>query len=359
MKLPISKKYIYMAAFVVSIVSILQAYTNAQHHPEQQFFLLHALTFWATNYLLWAFLADILFKAFTTINLFYSRRARWFTLHLVSLTFFSFFHFLITSIIYSALIALVTGYNFFISTWKTLSFVTTSIVSHSVDYVLIMVFFWILELYRKYHAEQSALRDVEEELKSAQLSALRYQLNPHFLYNTLNTIASFMGKNGKGQEVIATLGNLLRAMLREDDDQLIPLKQELDYVRDYLKIEKFRFDDRLEIIFSFDEDLMRYKVPPLILQPLVENAIKHGFQDARKIGHIIIKGSKEASQLYLSVQDNGPGQVNAKSTLSGIGIRNVKNRLEKLFPGQSGVEIATSDESGFRIELRLPLITDE
>lgn len=356
MKLPISKKYIFLAAFAVSIVSILQAYTNAQHNPQQAFSWMHTSFFWLSNYFLWALMIEIIYRSYLIVNNKFAPGIWWFGLHAILLLFFSLFHFVLTSIVISVLVSLATGTGFISYTWKTLTFFPSSIISHLVDYSMIIVILWITELYRNYHEEQNALRDAEKQLKSAQLNALRYQLNPHFLYNTLNTIASFMGNNGKGQEVISTLGNLLRAMLRDDDEQLIPLSQEIDYVKDYLKIEKYRFEDNLEVDYNFDELAMKASVPSLILQPLVENAIKHGFKDVRKVGRIRIEGVSEVSQLYLAVEDNGPGQNQAEVNQSGIGIPNVMERLQKLFPGKSDVKIITSPDSGFRIELSIPLI---
>ena len=253
MKLPISKKYVYAAALVVSIASILQAYTNAQHSSEQPFSWVDTSLFWSTNYFLWALLAGSIHRTNYFAQSLRDRKLWWIGANFIALVFFSLTHFFAASIAFSMLVSWIRGYEFIDFAFRTLSFVSTSIIGHVVDYVLIVAILWILDLYTKYHSEQSALKDAEKQLKSAQLSALRYQLNPHFLYNTLNTIASFMGKNGRGQEVVSALGNLLRAMLRDENEHLISLRQELDYVNDYLKIEKFRFEEKLEVLLNIDE----------------------------------------------------------------------------------------------------------
>ena len=102
-----------------------------------------------------------------------------------------------------------------------------------------------------------------------------------------------------------------------------------------------------------------YKVPPLILQPLVENAVKHGFQDVRETGIIKIAGEIIEQQLHLSVADNGPGQKDAGDSVSGIGLNNVRERLEKLFPKKNSLEVYTSIGKGFQVDIKLPLIANE
>src|SRR5262249_11577184 len=176
---------------------------------------------------------------------------------------------------------------------------------------------------------------LEARFTSAKLQALRMQLNPHFLFNTLNSIAALVYVNPRAaDEMLGDLSELLRRSLNSMEEQEVPLAQELEFIGGYLSIEQKRFGERLRLEQSVPDELMKALVPALILQPLVENAIRHGIEPRRGPGLISIEAKREDKQLHLIVRDNGRGLPAAGSNSSvrrGIGLANTQARLQGLY----------------------------
>ena len=182
--------------------------------------------------------------------------------------------------------------------------------------------------------EQLKRAQAETVAHEAQLKMLRYQLNPHFLFNTLNAISSLVQSqdNSKANAMIVQLSNFLRYSLDKDPIGRVPLKEELDALRVYLDIEKTRFGDRLELSFDIDPDADSIKVPSLILQPLAENAIKYAVAPMENGGKITVKASQNADSLMVELTDTGPGIEQAgKSPKGGVGLRNTIDRLRAFY----------------------------
>ena len=200
---------------------------------------------------------------------------------------------------------------------------------------------------------------LEQQLTEARLEALRMQLNPHFLFNTLHAISSLVGRDPHGvRRMVARLSELLRRVLDEEAPQEIPLAEELDMLEDYLEIQQIRFQDRLDVSVDMPADVQDAHVPYLILQPLAENAIKHGASRVRGTGRIAIEGRRANDRLVLSVCDNGPGFDDGDSFAPGIGLRNVEARLDSLYGDDYAMRVAPSDEgSGVVATLDLPYHT--
>ena len=228
----------------------------------------------------------------------------------------------------------------------------------------ILVFAMLLVLGRTLavsdHAQQLALREskLEAELARAHLEALRLEIQPHFLFNTLNSIAALirMQANDKALEMLLGLGALMRATIDRPPDHLTPLSNEVAFVRQYLDLQAARFGDRLDVRIDVGAEALPVQVPSFLLQPLVENALRHGL--ARKTGRMTldVRGRISGDTLLVEVCDDGaglpPGFDVARD--GGTGLRNIRSRLQQLYgsAAQLGIDAATG--GGTRVSVRLP-----
>lgn len=202
--------------------------------------------------------------------------------------------------------------------------------------------------------------ELSTKLKEAQLQALKAQVNPHFLFNTLNSIAVLILKkdNDKAGEMIRRLGNFFRANIEESSAHWVPLSRELDTVSQYLAIEEVRFADRLTVVTDYDEAAMQVQVPPLILQPLVENAIRHGVSQCEKACQVSITTQIAEDTLKITLKDNAAGcDFNAATFSKGLGLTNVKNRLTQSYGENYLFEQHGKIGEGVTIVLTLPIHT--
>ncbi|HJQ40982.1 MAG TPA: histidine kinase [Thermoanaerobaculia bacterium] len=203
-------------------------------------------------------------------------------------------------------------------------------------------------------AHRTREREIDESLlrarlADAQLSALRMQLQPHFLFNTLNTIAGLLEDDAPAARLMTErLERFLRMSLHAGEAHEVPLREELRFVTTYLEIQSARFGDRLRVAIDADEDTLDALVPPLILQPLVENAIRHGVGPRKAGGSITVRAMRE-EQLVLIVEDDGEG---ARDVRDGIGLANTRARLRQLYGERQRVTIRTAMGRGFAVELR-------
>ena len=190
----------------------------------------------------------------------------------------------------------------------------------------------------------------------AELAALRARLNPHFLFNTLHTINALVRSDPtSAQKAIEGFGALMHYILESDNLVLVTLEDELDFVRGYLAIEKLRLGSRLRIVEAIEDDALDCSVPPLLLQPLVENAVRHGIDQCQGGGTVEVRATIAGERLVLEVEDDGAGcaRMNNGQT-SRVGISTTRRRLEALFGNDAKIDIATAHGHGFRIALDLP-----
>lgn len=227
--------------------------------------------------------------------------------------------------------------------------------------VILGIFYFIRYQTRLRQREAEAHRlllrteTLENRLSRARLDALRMQLNPHFLFNTLNTISVYVDEDPeKANSMLVGLSSLLRSALRENGKPVIALAEELSFVRRYLEIEAVRFEDRLHITIDVPDSLLSWEVPAFILQPLVENAVKHGFSSRVEGGCIEIKAREERGRLLLQVDDDGRGFHENQGEDTGIGLKNTRDRLAALYDDEAGLEIAASSMGGASLRLFLP-----
>lgn len=212
---------------------------------------------------------------------------------------------------------------------------------------------------RQLRERQEEAARLMAQLSEARLSALRMQLNPHFLFNTLHAISALVERDPSGvRRMIAKLSTLLRHTLDTDSAQEVQLSEELQFLRDYLDIQQVRFEGRLEVAEDVSSHLLDALVPNLILQPILENAVEHGVSGMAEGGRIEISAAQQGAELILSVQDNGPG-MDRDSPLreNGVGIRNTIERLEALYGEAGSLTLEPADDGGLRVVVRLPYHT--
>lgn len=201
---------------------------------------------------------------------------------------------------------------------------------------------------------QAQAAKLEAQLADARLNALRSQLNPHFLFNTLNAISSLVERDPRGvRKMIARLGELLRHTLEETESQEIVLERELELLRRYLEIMEVRFQGKLEATVTADEDVKRALVPNLILQPLVENALKHGVSASDGRGRVEVSAVRSGDQVVLTVRDHGPGPGDAEND-NGVGLSNTIARLDQLYKSRQRFSLKPASDGGSVAEIRLP-----
>lgn len=217
-----------------------------------------------------------------------------------------------------------------------------------------------LGYYQESQEKAARNAELERSLIEARLLALQMQLNPHFLFNTLNSVSSLMRKDvKKADQVMVKLSDIIRAALQAPEKRMVPLSQEIEFLRQYLDIEKIRFGERLNIQWEAPPEYNQALIPYLILQPLVENAIRYAIEPYSKAGVITIKAEKEKEALVLEVRDTGPG-FNHHQWRPGIGLKNCQDRLKQHFGPNAELTLTNLSEQGQGCaKIRMPWITSD
>jgi len=217
--------------------------------------------------------------------------------------------------------------------------------------------------YRRFREREAHAAELAGRLAQAQLQALRMQLNPHFLFNTLNAVSSLMLKDvTAANKMLARLGELLRLTLQTSHQQEVPLQQEIEFLRRYLEIEQIRFGERLQLKVELDPSTLDAAVPNLILQPLVENAIQHAIEPQEAGGQIELRSSRDNGRLVLQVSDNGPGLAlktappgeASQASRERIGLNNTRERLRTLFRENQQFDLTGNTMGGVTARLSIP-----
>jgi hypothetical protein len=201
--------------------------------------------------------------------------------------------------------------------------------------------------------------ELAQQLATAQLSALKMQLQPHFLFNTLGAIVVLIQqqKTEQAEAMVEKLGDLLRLALEDVEAQEVPLWRELEFLRLYLSIEQARFEDRLKVRIVPDAALSEALVPHMVLQPIVENAVRHGLGQSEEAVTIEVVATSTNGSLALVVSDDGPGLLSAKPGHSGIGLTNTRARLARLYGDKARLDVSPAAARGVRVTITLPLRT--
>ena len=230
-----------------------------------------------------------------------------------------------------------------------------------------MVLYWlnVLAHHGWHYYERNRERQIEaallgQELTQARLDALRMQLNPHFLFNTLHTISALIHENPeRADRIVARLSELLRLNLDQCDQHEVTLRQELEFLNRYLEIEQTRFQDRLTVQMDFPLEIQDAFVPALILQPLVENAIRHGIEPREEMGLVTIAGRRNNGTIEFTISDNGSGLSGGEeSSRVGIGLANTRSRLHHLYGAEQKLELKPAAGGGLEVCLSFPFHTE-
>jgi len=223
-------------------------------------------------------------------------------------------------------------------------------------YWVVVVVAQAADLYHRYRDRERRGLDLEKRLAESRLLALQMQLNPHFLFNALHGVSALMYRDvDAADRMLVRLSELLRHALDRSDAQQVPLRDELAFLDRYLELEQIRFAGRLRVRHEIDDACRDALVPNLILQPLVENAIKHGLASQVKAGIITLRARQPAPRrLRLEVEDNGRGLIPGQTPEDGIGLANCRARLQQLYGDQGRIEIAGGADGGVRVTIEVP-----
>ena len=358
--LPISFRNALYATIIVTALVALQSYiysNNLEQHADGcgvKYFVFPIL-----NYSIWLALAPFLFmsilKFIEPANDHIARKTKNVRLLGMSIA-FSLVHEIIGVLLFNAVYALIHMDE--VVNGEMNFNVLIGVFGFSKTYVEFWILYFVLQgLHSQKKARSFRLKNsqLEADLLKAQMSALKNQLHPHFLFNSFNTISSLMEENiDLAQRMISKLGALLRKILRDGDMPFISISEEIKLAKLYLEVEQIRFKGRLVTRFAIDPKAEKMVVPTLLLQPIIENAIKHGFY--QKIGEceISIKISIQGAHVNIEITDNGGGMKNDSVFSFGIGLKNTKERLSRCYGNDYELSIDPQSQEGrFRVVIRI------
>lgn len=241
--------------------------------------------------------------------------------------------------------------------WERFEWIATFANAISPAFVLALwsALYFTIKYYRAQSDERERLLHMESLVRQAELKALQYQIHPHFLFNTLNSISTLVYERdtATANRMIARLADFLRATLDDDGAYEVPLRDELDITNLYLEIEKTRLCDRLTIVDEIDSAVLDAAVPRLLLQPLVENAVRHGIGKRREGGRLFMSTLREDGDLVIQVR-NDVMPLNGKTLRNGIGLSNIQTRLKQLYGDAHRFTIDFCEDDVCKVTIRIP-----
>jgi two-component system LytT family sensor kinase len=223
-------------------------------------------------------------------------------------------------------------------------------------YLAIVLIAHVVSYYQRFRQRELRTSQLQTQLAKAHLQALKSQLQPHFLFNTMHSISALMLTDVQAADRMMTrLSDLLRMTLEADETQVTSLSRELEFVNCYLEIEKIRFEERLNVVLDISPETLDAQVPQLLLQPLVDNAVKHGISKLSAAGEIRIVVKTQNGELLLEISDNGPGFCKLGSFQhNGLGLRVTRERLESLYGQDQSMELLSPPEGGGTVRVCIP-----
>jgi len=227
-----------------------------------------------------------------------------------------------------------------------------------VEYLTMLAILVSIEHYRRYRSSQREKLQLQHALSESKLQALRAQLNPHFLFNAMNSVSCLLHRDPVAADgMLSRVANLLRLTLARDDSREVGLLEEVELAEEYLEIQRIRFGSRMKLEINVADEVLDARVPNMLLQPLVENACVHGVARTRGDCRLEIKALLEDANLVITIYNDGPSIRPDWSTKTGIGLRNTIERLSLLYGDKSSLEL-TNFEQGVRLLLRIPALVD-
>ncbi len=234
-----------------------------------------------------------------------------------------------------------------------------SLSTNIIVYASTVAFCYAWEFFRRNAEANKKAAELEKSLLVSRLELLKGQLNTHFLFNTLHTISSLVvrSKTEEANQMLVKLSDLLRFALKENKEQLIPLEKEMEILQLYIDIQQARFNERFNVRLNYPDALRNALVPPLILQPLVENAVKYAIEPYSQKGTIQIDIEKKNSNLFISISDNGPKPFQSIDFDNGIGLQNTRERLKQLFGERQHFQVKPNQNQGTAVSFDIPFLT--
>ncbi|MFN6176495.1 MAG: sensor histidine kinase [Flavobacteriales bacterium] len=361
---PIRFRTILITAGVLATLFLFQAYTRHVVYRDMED--TGAFNWWREvpvpylNFLFWALLSPLVYSILQRWPLEKRPLLRTIAIHLGLGLLIATVHEVVTSTLYYAILQVTGDFDFGDPQYRSWAYhaLVPAIFTRAMEYGVLMGVLVALENARLRREEHEQLLDLRNELQTTQLNALKKQLQPHFLFNTLNTVSALMDENiNDARKVLSRLGQLLRITLEKTQRDKVPLERELDHVAHYLGIEAMRFRDRLKVIYQMPPELDHHLVPSMLLQPLVENAIKHGLDNTTGSVTITVSAHETENRLFVRVSDNGKGTSDVLHAMEhgGIGLRNVRERLRLLYGGAATFQPSSDPGTGFTVELSMPI----
>ncbi|MCB0766963.1 MAG: histidine kinase [Flavobacteriales bacterium] len=367
-RVPIRYRTILITAGVLATLFLFQAYMH--HYVYSDLKNMAEFNWWREapvpylNFLFWALLCPLVYSILIRWPFQERPFLRTILIHIGFSLLIASLHEIVTSSIYYGILQGIGDFDFTDPANRSWAYsaLAPAIFSRTMEYWVLMGVMVALENVRQQRAEHEQLLKLKNELQITQLNALKKQLQPHFLFNTLNTVSALMDENVRdARTVLSRLGQLLRVTLDKTQRDKVTLEREIDYIANYLGIETMRFRDRLQVDFDIPTDLRELQVPSMLLQPLVENAIKHGPDLTNDSVNIQVKASKEGERLWLEVLDNGKGCSDVVHAMKngGIGLRNVRDRVQLLYGDRASFAIGSPEARGFHVRISLPIERNE
>ena len=359
MKIPIRKD----KRLLFKLFSIVVFYLFLSLFFALEEIVVYRRTGWAdfTLYLKWSLVRWMPWTFFTAFILYLAKRfpfkkqnlIKFFSIHMLNVILFT----IIQAVIYIYFYYSLQNQSVVMTYHEIFTKITRFIHNNILIYVIILAGYFIMEYYRKFRERELSAYKLEAQLSEAKLEVLKIQLHPHFLFNTLNSISSLIHEDPEAaDDMLSLLSDLLCRTLERSDLQEVTLKEEMEFLKIYLEIQKIRFHDRLEILIDIEENSLDVFVPNLILQPIVENSIKHGISPKSEGGKIEIHAGKKGDYLEICISDNGIGlKIPENSKLiEGHGILNTRERLKRLYRENQKLTIESLSNSGLRVTFEIP-----
>jgi two-component system LytT family sensor kinase len=341
-------------ATALGLVATVQAFFGMPSKEPISFW--EMAKYWLPDYYLWAALAPLILWLGRRFPVERRRWARNLGVHVVAAVAIMQIELLVSCGVISIIAMIPERYHGFWDYYTTVA--RSYFLWGLIIYLFILAAGQAYDNYRRLREQEVEAAALRSRMVEAQLRALKMQLHPHFLFNTLNSIGALVrtGERDRALGMLAGLGDLLRYSLENEDRQEAPLQEEMEFLRRYLEVEQMRFSDRLQVRFNVDEEALQASVPNMILQPLVENAIRHGVSPHGGRRQVVVGAIRANGVLRLEVHDDGPRPPDGwrPNEESGVGLRNVRERLARLYGDRGRLRVEPGDDAGVISVIELP-----
>ena len=360
---PVPIRTVFLWAFLLAVLFVFTSFihrTGVGMHPER-FDWLSVAPIPFLNFFAWALLFPLVYQLLRRWPLNSKPRIQKVLVHLGAGIGLGILQEAVTNFIYFNILAYAGRFEWSLeAAQNVLLHLPGGILQRMMEYWLLVVILMYIESSRQIAEKRTQLLQLQNQLQAAELNSLKKQLQPHFLFNALNTVSSLMEEDvSAAQDVLSRLGEFLRTTLETERVERVPLLHEVDTASHYLAIEAVRYKDRLQISYKISNDCHDALVPSLILQPLVENSVKHGPDSSSEPMKVELEAMLVGGRVKLIVADDGKGCTDPEAALErgGIGLRNVRQRLALLYGASGNFGVSSEGGLGFKVTIELPYET--